>query len=139
MSSSVNYSRDLPVARLSVAVAEAHGWIGPAEISTIWNGTEGVLTVHRSDADPAIVQKVADELPILTTDRSTIPADGTTAAVVTYNAPAATGSVTFDVNGATATEQLVDGTAAIEVTATAAGPITVACEGLTATIQAEEV
>lgn len=74
----------------------------------------------------------------LTTDRDQVPADGSAAAVVTYrnthdDAPA---SVTFDVNSATADEQVIDGTAAIEVVAIEPGPIVVKCEGLEVTIEA---
>jgi redox-sensitive bicupin YhaK (pirin superfamily) len=72
---------------------------------------------------------------------SAIAADGQEVAVVSYvttdeDTPA---QVTFNINGVAATEALVDGTAAIEVTAVAPGPIVINCEGLEATIQAEEV
>lgn len=70
-----------------------------------------------------------------------IPADGKTAATVTYentyDGPPA--QVTFTVNGATATESLVDGKASIEVVATTPDEIVVTCDELEVTITATGV
>lgn len=77
----------------------------------------------------------------LVTDADSVLADGASVVVVTYTNYASTAptSVTFDVNGAQATERLTDGLASVEVAAEAPGPITVTCEGLSLTITAEEV
>lgn len=69
----------------------------------------------------------------LTIDRTSIPANGTTPAVVTYtdthdDAPT---SVVFTVNGATDTVTVVDGAAVLEVVSTTAGDtITVTVDAL---------
>lgn len=77
--------------------------------------------------------------PSLTVDRDGIPADGATPAVVTYMSGRAPAEVTFDVNGASTVEPVAGGTAQIEVTAAAPGPVTVSCQGLSVTITATEV
>jgi len=80
----------------------------------------------------------------VTVDRDTIPADGTTAATVTYkdNTPGATGSVVFDVNGV-AHDPLplaADGTASIQVVSESAGDrIRVACGDAGASIEVTPV
>lgn len=76
--------------------------------------------------------------PDLSADRDAIPADDTTPALVTYRSGRAPATVTFDVNGATVTEDTRDGAAAIEVTADAPGPITVTCQGLAVHIDAHQ-
>lgn len=77
----------------------------------------------------------------LTIAPDTVAPDGADVAVATYTdtRDQALAEVAFDVNGATATEGLVDGRASIEITAAAPGPIVVRAGGLTATIQAQEV
>lgn len=72
---------------------------------------------------------------------SRIPADNDTASVVTYknthdDAPT---EVVFNVNGATATTQLFEGVAQIEVTAAYVEDILVTCDSLVATIFVTEV
>lgn len=95
---------------------------------------------HVDVSDPGAPTVVVEgPYPSLTSDTPTIPADGTTPAAVTYASGRAPASVTFDVNGAQVTEDVTQGTASIEVTADAPGPVVVTCEGQTATIQAEEV
>jgi hypothetical protein len=76
--------------------------------------------------------------PALTTDRDSIPADGQTPAVVAYVDGHAPAEVTFAVNGTTATEPVQNDRAAIEVVATAPGPVLVECQGMTVTIEATE-
>ena len=68
----------------------------------------------------------------LSIDRQTIPADGTTAALVTYrdthdDAPA---SVTFTVNGVDQAVDVTDGVAELEVTGTVPGRIEVTVDAL---------
>lgn len=71
----------------------------------------------------------------MTVDRASIPADGTTPAVVTYadTHPDAPASVTFTVNGATQTVTTTKGTAALDVVSTTPGDtITVTVDALPA-------
>lgn len=94
-------------------------------------------------ATPPAPEVVYPAQATLTTDRDTITADGADAAVVTYQYGRdatfpAEDPVTFDVNGHQVQEQLVDGRAAIEVVASAPGPVTVTCAGLTVRIDAQE-
>jgi hypothetical protein len=114
----------------------------------------GLLRLHDVD-DQAAVQEVTRNYhhvdtatetvvidgpyPALTTDRDTIPADGQTPAVVTYTDGHAPAEVTFTVNGTTTTELVQNHRAAIEVVATAPGPVLVECQGRQLTITAQEV
>lgn len=91
---------------------------------------------HRVDPDTKQVV-IEGPYPTLAPNRATIPADGTTPAVITYRSGRAPAQTTFDVNGVTVTEPVVDGTASIEVVTAQPGPITITCEGLQATITAE--
>lgn len=77
-------------------------------------------------------------LPKLSADRDSISADAATPAAVTYESGRAPAEVVFDVNGATETVAVTDGTAQLEVVAEQPGPITVTCQGLTVTITATE-
>lgn len=82
--------------------------------------------------------------PALVSDRNSIPADGTTAALVTYRNYAADAptSATFTANGASVTTALTDGVATVEVTAAQAGPVDVSVDalpGFILTLNAEEV
>lgn len=76
--------------------------------------------------------------PSLYADKQSIVADDTDVATVTYlneyaDAPI---EVTFDVNGATTTESVVNAKAEIQVTAANPGSIVVTCEGMTVNIEA---
>lgn len=93
---------------------------------------------HHVDTDSGTLV-IEGPYPTLTVDRDSIPADGATAAVVTFESGLAPAEVSFDVNGEVVTEDVVDGTAAIEVVADIPGPVALACEGLTVTITATEV
>lgn len=87
--------------------------------------------------DPATGALVIDgPYPSLTTDRESIPADGATPAVVTFESGRAPAEVAFDVNGTQVTEPVVEGRAQVEVVTTTAGPVVVTCEGLAVTIDA---
>lgn len=102
----------------------------------VWNHDDGALLSEtvvlvqglRAHAD----DQTLDGLPL-------IPADGVTAATVTYYADVADGTdVTFDVNGATVTEQIQDRRATIEVTSETAGDtITVKAEGYSTVVAVE--
>lgn len=134
----------LPIeARPRVAPYEITDAIGFA-VGWNWRDSDGagelLVFADPGDFDAGHVLELAFP-PHLSVSRATIPADGASAAVVTYtntrnDAPA---EITFDVNGAAVTEALLDGTASIEVTAAAPGPIVISCEGLEVTVQAEEV
>lgn len=81
-----------------------------------------------------------DGNPSLVADRYTIPADGTTAATVTFSqkGPQAPVEVTFDVNGQTVTESLTADKATVEVVSTNPGDeIVVSTGGSSVTIQVE--
>lgn len=81
-----------------------------------------------------------DGNPTLITDRYTIPANGNTAATVTFTqkGPQAPTEVTFDVNGQTVTETLVADKATVEVVSTNPGDeIVVSTGGSSVTIQVE--
>lgn len=88
--------------------------------------------------------KVSVLPPHVSTDRETIPADGTTFATVTYydgntNAPA---SVKFNVNGVTATAAVTNRRASVEVASNTPGQIEVAVDvlpGQNVTIKSEGV
>jgi hypothetical protein len=75
---------------------------------------------------------------VLATSTPILAADGSNHATITYtdNHTPPIGWVTFDVNGATATEATASGVATVTVTASTAGPIVVTCEGMTITLEA---
>lgn len=76
----------------------------------------------------------------LTANPPSIPADGTTSSEVTYKDESADppAEVTFDINGVTSTQDVVDGVAQIAVTSKTSGDIvTVTCQGLSVQIGVE--
>jgi len=74
----------------------------------------------------------------LTTSSSTLAADGSNSATVTYtsNLPSPPSSVVFDINGVTTTETTTSGVAYVVVSASAVGPVVVRCAGLSLTMEA---
>jgi hypothetical protein len=83
-----------------------------------------------------------DRRPNISVDRDLIPADGKTAATVTYEdyTPSAPPYVTFDVNGSRVEEYVLNGTASIEITsASPSDRITVGVEDFSVTIDVEGV
>lgn len=80
-------------------------------------------------------------IKILEAEPIQILADNTSASIITYtnthdNSPT---EALFDVNGALATVDLVDGSAQLEVTSSQPGDILVRCDGLEVVIAATEV
>jgi hypothetical protein len=80
--------------------------------------------------------------PTLTSDRPSVPPDGTTAATITYTnqEPTAPAAATFTVNGASPQPaELDNGAASVEVASVTPGDtITVEAEGLTITVEVTE-
>ncbi len=132
--------------RLDAETLAAEGWLplldgrpeyDPARtfLAAPEYSVEGLRVVSRYTVTPLP--------PALGTDAYSIPADGTTAATVTYtdHSPTAPLVVTFLVNGATADSEVRDGVATIEVVASTPGPVEVSVASLDdlIVITAEEV
>lgn len=130
--------------RLDNRTLAGEGWLPIVEDRPSHDPDRTVLTGPEYVAETSRVvarYTVSPKAPALVSDAQSIAPDGASVAVVTYSnhAPTAPFSVTFTVNGASATESLVDGFASIEIVTSHAGPIEVECDGLSLTINAEEV
>jgi hypothetical protein len=88
--------------------------------------------------DAAVVAEVVagHDPEELTADRYEIPADGATAAAVTYRRRTASGSVVFTVNGQPFQVPAVDGVAVAGITSATAGPVVVTAGGCALTLTA---
>ena len=53
-------TKEVNLAQLGQEIADAAGLQGLIPLSASWDGSQGVLTVHRDDIDPALVQQLLD-------------------------------------------------------------------------------
>lgn len=130
--------------RLDDRTLAAEGWLPIVEDKPSYDPERSTLTGPEYVAETSRVVArylVGPKAPALASDVQSIAADGASVAVVTYTDYSASApfSVTFMVNGVSASESLTDGLATIEVVTSYVGPIEVGCEGLSLTITAEEV
>ena len=127
------------VAVVDPATPDGEAWL--AIVTPLYDHVENVSTLTPEPGIGWIRRSAGTYVPptIFTTSTLTLAANGSNHATVTYtdNHSSPLAFVTFNVNGATATEATASGVAAITVTASAAAPIVVSCEGLTITLEAE--
>jgi hypothetical protein len=127
------------VAVVDPATPGGEAWL--AIVTPDYDQVEAISTLTPEPGIGWIRRSAGTYVPptIFTTSTLTLAANGSNHATVTYtdNHSSPLAFVTFNVNGATATEATASGVAEITVTASAAGPVVVTCENLSITLEAE--